>query len=92
MPVDLRSPTPELLASVTRDLAAKGMAGVRAVRLPDCFEPAMTDVIFLTVDGNLEIYISAANRYQGETPAWLEIMGLAKMDKRMTIKHVKPKS
>jgi hypothetical protein len=74
MPADLRSPTPELLASVTRDLAAKGMAAVRDVRLPDCFEPAMTDVIFLTVDGNLEIYISAANRYRGSAPAWLEIM------------------
>jgi AAA domain (Cdc48 subfamily) len=74
MPVDLRSPGPQLLASVTRDLAAKGMAAVRDVRLPGCFEPAMTDVVFLAVDGNLEIYISAVNTYRGGTPAWLEIM------------------
>jgi hypothetical protein len=74
MPIDLGSPTPQLLASVTRDLAAKGMAAVRDVRLPDCFEPTMTDVILLTVDGNLEIYISSANKYRGNMSAWREIM------------------
>ena len=50
-----------------------GMAVLRAVELPDVFEPRVTDFVLLHVDGTCEVYMGNV-AYEGRTRAWRQIV------------------
>ena len=58
---------------LAHDLAEEGMAVVPSVRLPNTFQPPMSDVIFLVCDGGIELYLDARIRYIGHSAIWRQI-------------------
>lgn len=53
----------------------EGMAVLRAIELPDCFEPQVTDFVLLHVDGTCEVYMGSNVAYSGRARAWRQILG-----------------
>src|ERR1039458_9256965 len=51
-----------------------GIMVIQTVNLPAAFEPSATDLIFLAVDGNCEVYIDARVIYTGPARHWHELM------------------
>lgn len=45
----------------------EGYAIVPAVRLPDCFQPHVSEVVFMSVQGRCEVYVGAHVAYRGGT-------------------------
>lgn len=58
---------------LAHDLAEEGMAVVPSVRLPNSFQPPISDVIFLVCDGGIELYLDARIQYTGHSAIWRQI-------------------
>ena len=54
--------------------SVNGFLEVQEVNLPTTFEPSITDVIFLGVDGHCELYIDARVAYAGADQRWQVLM------------------
>lgn len=50
-----------------------GMAVLQGVDLPDSFNPSFSDLVFLQVGSNCEVYIAGSVQYGGNANAWQEI-------------------
>jgi MoxR-like ATPase len=48
----------------------EGMAVIAGVDLPDTFTPPFSDLVFLQVGANCEVYIAGSVQYQGAANAW----------------------
>jgi hypothetical protein len=64
--VNIAHLTLEQLELLERDLNADGVAVIRDVELPGTFDPPCTDLVWIGVDRAVEVYISAATRYNGK--------------------------
>jgi hypothetical protein len=54
--------------------SVNGLLVIEEVDLPPTFEPSATDVIFLDVGGNCEVYIDARVAYAGADRRWQALM------------------
>lgn len=63
--------TRNTLAAEFRD---QGILVILDVSLPEGFDPRATDVVFLAVDGDCEIYVDARVIYAGTVQRWCEIV------------------
>ena len=61
------------VATLERQIRAEGVSTLQDVPLPDVFEPPLTDVVFIAVDGMVEVFISSDLTYRGCSEWWQEV-------------------
>ena len=50
-----------------------GMTVIPSIDLPDSFQPPITDLVFLNVEGTCEVYIGESATYQGHNRTWRQV-------------------